>query len=61
VNIEIRALRPEDCAAANALWCFMESVVLRGDDNPERFSRFLERNPDCCYAAWQGSNLLVAA
>ncbi|MDD5320799.1 MAG: hypothetical protein PHD43_09350 [Methylococcales bacterium] len=51
MNIEIRALRPEDSAAANALWCFMESVVLREDDNPERLSRFLERNPDCCYAA----------
>jgi ribosomal protein S18 acetylase RimI-like enzyme len=61
VNIEIRVLRSEDCAAANALWCFMEGVVLRGNDNPESFSRFLERNPDCCYAAWQGSDLLVGA
>ena len=61
MSIEIRALRPEDCAAANALWCFMEGVVLRGDDNPERFNRFLERNPHCCYAAWQGGKLLVGA
>lgn len=61
MNIEIRALRPEDCAAANVLWCFMESVVLRGNDNPERFSRFLERNLDCSYAAWQGSDLMVGA
>ena len=61
MSIEIRALRPEDCVAANALWCFMEGVVLRGDDNLEAFSKFLERNPDCCYAAWQGNDLLVGA
>lgn len=61
MSIEIRPLRPEDCVAANALWCFMEGVVLRGDDNPEEFSRFLERNPECCYVAWQGGDVLVAA
>ena len=61
MSIEIRALRPEDFAAANALWCFMNSIVLRGDDNPEAFSKFLERNPDCCYAAWLGNDLLVGA
>ena len=59
--VEIRALRPEDFAAANALWCFMNSIVLRGDDNLEAFSKFLERNPDCCYAAWLGNDLLVGA
>lgn len=61
MSIEIRPLRPEDCVAANALWCFMEGVVLRGDDNPEKFGRFLERNPECCYAAWQDGDLLVGA
>ncbi len=61
VAIEIRALHPDDFAAANALWDFMKGIVLREDDNPESFSRFLARNPDCCYAAWLSNDLLVGA
>lgn len=61
MTIEIRALQPDDFAAADSLWSFMKGVVLREDDNPESFSRFLERNPACCYGAWQGNGLLVGA
>lgn len=61
MTIEIRALRPEHFVAANALWSFSRGAVLRGDDDPERFHQFLMRNPDCCYGAWQGDDLLVGA
>ena len=61
MSIEILPLRPEDFTAANELWGLEGAIVLRGDDNPELFSKFLERNTDCCYAAWQGSDLLVGA
>jgi ribosomal protein S18 acetylase RimI-like enzyme len=61
LTIEIRTLQPDDFAAADSLWSFMKGIVLREDDNPESFSRFLARNPDCCYGVWQGRDLLVGA
>lgn len=61
MTIEICTLQPKDFFAANALWSFTKGVVLREDDTLESFSRFLERNPDCCYGAWQGRDLLVGA
>jgi ribosomal protein S18 acetylase RimI-like enzyme len=59
MTIEIRASQPGDFAAADSLWSFMKGVVLREDDTLEIFSHFLERNPDCCYGAWRGRDLLV--
>jgi N-acetylglutamate synthase len=59
--IDILALQPKDFTAAEALWSFTKGVVLREDDNPESFNRFLDRNPNCCYGAWQGTELLVGA
>jgi ribosomal protein S18 acetylase RimI-like enzyme len=61
MTIEIRALQPDDFAAVDALWSFMKGVVLREDDTLESFSRFLERNPDCCYGAGHGRDVLVGA
>jgi putative acetyltransferase len=61
MSIKIRALRPEDFAAADTLWCFTKGLVLRGDNDPEGFSRFLKRNPDCCHGAWLDNDLLVGA
>lgn len=45
--------------AANAFWCFMDTIALCADDTPDAFSRFLERTPDTCYAAWQVNDLLL--
>ncbi|TAL43174.1 MAG: GNAT family N-acetyltransferase [Methylovulum sp.] len=59
-GIDIRPLRAEDFDAAYALWCAMDAVVLRTDDNPGMFGKFLERNPGCCCAAWHGGLLAGA-
>lgn len=59
-DIALRPLRAEDFNAAAALWRAADAVVLRIDDNPETFGRFLERNPDCCCAAWHGGMLVGA-
>jgi ribosomal protein S18 acetylase RimI-like enzyme len=61
MSLEIRPLCAEDFEAARALWCFMDAIALRADDTPEAFERFLARNPESCYAAWQGGDLLVGA
>lgn len=61
MTIEFRPLQPEHFADADALWEFTRGVVLREDDDLESFRQFLKRNPDCCYGAWQGSDLLVGA
>lgn len=57
---ELRWLRIEDFEAAEALWRVMDAVVLRGDDTPEKFGKFLARNPDCCSAAWSEGKLVGA-
>lgn len=59
-NIEFRPLCVEDFARAERLWRAMDAVVLRSDDTPEKFGKFLERNPGCCNAAWSDGRLVGA-
>ncbi len=59
--IEFCILQPKDFTTVDALWSFTKGVVMREGDNPENFNRFLERNPNCSYAAWQEHELLAGA
>lgn len=59
--INFSILQPKDFTAADALWSFTKGVVLRDDDNPENFIRFLERNPGCSFGAWHDKELMVGA
>lgn len=59
--MQIRPLQPTDYPALYALWLSCKGMGLNNlDDSPEGIARFLERNPDTCFVAVEGEQVLGA-
>jgi len=57
--MEYRLMTPEDHRAAYALWLATPGMGLKDlDDGYEGFARFLHRNPNTCFAALDGGQLV---
>jgi ribosomal protein S18 acetylase RimI-like enzyme len=58
---QIRALTPDDIAAARQLWAAAEGVELAEGDTPEEIARYLARNPGLSTVATDANGNLVGA
>lgn len=60
MQFEIRDMTIEQYEAIYELWENSEGVGLSDSDEKGEIEKFLERNPDLCFTAWEGETLVGA-
>jgi ribosomal protein S18 acetylase RimI-like enzyme len=56
----LRPLEPDDFPAVLALWGACEGIDLSSADTQQGFTKFLTRNPELSWSAWEGETLVCA-